>query len=102
MSPFISIIIPTYNRAHLIEHTILSLLRQSFQDYEILIMDDGSTDNTEDVIKPFLSDKFFYYKKENAERAAARNYGAEKAKGKIYYWKDHKSLTALNKNCLWV
>lgn len=76
-----SVVVPTYNRAHLITDTLISLTNQQFKNYEIIIVDDGSTDNTEVAVKPFLSENVFYYKKNNAERAAARNFGAAKAKG---------------------
>ena len=76
-----SIVIPTYNRAHLISRTIESILAQTFRDFEVIIVDDGSTDNTEEVIRKYLSDRVYYYKKKNEERAAARNFGALKAKG---------------------
>src|SRR5437763_11554370 len=78
---FFSIIIPTYNRASMIEKTIQSALNQSYSDYEIIIVDDGSTDNTEQVVLSIKDARIFYFKKENAERAAARNYGAHRAKG---------------------
>ncbi|MEZ5037036.1 MAG: glycosyltransferase family A protein [Chitinophagales bacterium] len=75
-----SIVVPTYNRAHLITSTIESLTKQDYTNFEI-ILDDGSTDNTAEVIVSFLSDaRISYYKKNNAERAAARNYGATKQK----------------------
>jgi glycosyltransferase involved in cell wall biosynthesis len=79
------VVVPTYNRAHLITDTLISLTNQEFKNYEIIIVDDGSTDNTAEVIKaPFLSDaRISYYKKNNAERAAARNFGAAKAKGEF-------------------
>lgn len=76
-----SLIIPTYNRASLIGETLKRALDQSFTDYEVIIVDDGSTDNTASVVAPFLSDKVHYYTKENAERAAARNFGLQYAKG---------------------
>jgi len=87
-SPFFSIVIPTYNRASFLPKTIESFLNQTFQDFEIIIVDDGSTDNTEEVVKKYLSDKVFYFKKENAERAAARNFGTKKARGKFINWFD--------------
>lgn len=81
-APLFSIIVPTYNRASLIGATLKTLLAQNTKLlYEIIIVDDGSTDNTEAVVAPYLSDQVHYYKNENAERAAARNYGAAKAKG---------------------
>lgn len=79
--PFFSIIIPTYNRAHLVGKTIESVLQQQYTNFEILIIDDGSRDNTEDVIKQFNDPCIQYYQKENAERGAARNYGRARAKG---------------------
>ena len=79
--PLISLIVPTYNRAHLLPATLRSLQSQEIQNFEIIIVDDGSTDDTEQVIRPFLNESTSYFKKENAERAAARNYGAIFAKG---------------------
>ncbi len=94
--PFFSIIIPTYNRANLISKTIESVLAQTFQDFEVIIVDDGSTDNTEEVIQPFLSENVFYYKKKNEERAVARNFGTQKAKGKYINWFDSDDIMASN------
>ncbi len=80
-SPLFSIVIPTYNRAHLICKTIESILQQEFLDFEILVVDDGSKDNTEEVVNTFTDRRIQYYKKQNAERGAARNYGSKHAKG---------------------
>ncbi len=76
-----SVVIPTYNRAGFILKTIQSVLAQTYQNFEIIIVDDGSTDNTEEVIKPFLSSKIKYFKIPNSERAAARNYGMKRTSG---------------------
>ncbi len=94
--PIISIVVPTYNRAHLIEKTILSLLSQTDNRYEVIIVDDGSTDDTEMVVEKYLSDKLSYYKKENAERAAARNFGTQKARGQYINWFDSDDLALEN------
>ena len=80
-SPIFSIVIPTYNRAHLIGKTIESVLKQEFADFEILIIDDGSKDNTEEAVSTFTDKRIQYLKKQNAERGAARNYGSSRAKG---------------------
>lgn len=77
---FFSIVIPTYNRAHLIQPSIQSLLNQTFQDFEIIVVDDGSTDNTEEVIGKLNSEKITYHKTKNFGVAHARNYGIQKAK----------------------
>ena len=83
-----SVVVPTYNRAYLISKTIDSILAQTYTNYEVFIVDDGSTDNTEEVVRPYLSDKVFYFRKENAERGAARNFGTLKAKGDYINWFD--------------
>ena len=87
-----SIIVPTYNRAHLISATIESILTQGYKNFEIIIIDDGSTDNTEEVIQRFLSDKVRYHKKQNAERAAARNTGTFLSQGDYINWFDSDDI----------
>lgn len=77
----ISITIPTYNRAHLIPKAIESIINQSVKDWELIIVDDGSTDNTEEVVKGYLSDeRIKYLKKKNTGAGHSRNVGAEHAK----------------------
>ena len=81
-NPFFSVIVPTYNRAHLISETIESVLAQTFKDFELIIVDDGSTDNTKEVIHKYLSDpRVKYIYQENKERAAARNNGIRNSTG---------------------
>lgn len=94
MNPKFSIIIPTYNRAKLIEKTINTILSQNLKDFEIIIVDDGSTDNTNEIIENAYKNepKVTYYKKENAERAAARNFGTQKAKGEYVLWFDSDDI----------
>jgi len=77
----ISIITPTYNRAYLLPRMIKSVLEQSFQDWELIIMDDGSTDATETVVKGFNDSRIKYYFTENSGAADKRNRGSEIAKG---------------------
>lgn len=92
METFFSIIIPTYNRAELIEKTIQSVLIQTFCDYEIIVVDDGSTDNTEEVVTSITSSKIIYHKKINAERGAARNTGIDLSKGKYITFLDSDDI----------
>ena len=58
----VSIITPTYNRAHLIGETIQSVLAQTYPNFEQIIIDDGSTDNTEEVVKSFNDERLKYFK----------------------------------------
>lgn len=72
----ISIIIPTYNRAYCILDSINSVLNQTYPYFELLIIDDGSTDNTEDIVRDIEDERVKYYKTpQNSGPAAARNYG---------------------------
>lgn len=82
--PFFSIIIPTYNRSSIICRNILSLTKQSFQNFEIIVIDDGSTDDTEERVKILQKSiaNLSYYYQSNAERSVARNNGVSRAKGK--------------------
>jgi glycosyltransferase involved in cell wall biosynthesis len=95
-SPFFSIIIPTYNRAGFILKTIQSVLAQQFEDFEVLIVDDGSTDNTTEVVKSVADKRVFYFKKENAERAAARNFGIKNSKGVFVSFLDSDDILLTN------
>ena len=80
---FFSVIIPLYNRAHLIAETIHSILSQTYRHFEIIVVDDGSTDNPRHIIeKHFVNESnIFYFRIVNSERGVARNYGLKQAKG---------------------
>jgi len=80
----ISVIMPTYNRADLIGRSIASVVTQRGTDIELIVVDDGSTDNTADVVRGLAEESsvpIHYYKKENGGCASARNMGIEKATG---------------------
>jgi glycosyltransferase involved in cell wall biosynthesis len=79
--PYFSVVIPTYNRASFIQAAIDSVLRQSYRDFEIIVVDDGSTDHTESVVRSVLDDRLRYLRKPNGERGAARNFGTREARG---------------------
>lgn len=87
-----SLIIPTYNRAHLIGRTIESCLNQTYPHFEIIVIDDGSTDNTEEIVKAFQSPKIKYYKISNSERGFARNFGVSKADGEYVSFHDSDDI----------
>lgn len=82
-APFFSIVIPTFNRADFIGLTLDSVLKQSSSNFEILVVDDGSTDATAAVVAPFVAgdSRLRYLPKENGERGVARNYGLARAIG---------------------
>lgn len=76
-----SIVMPTFNRGDLIQVAIDSVLRQSYQNWELLIIDDGSKDNTRTVVESNKDKRIKYFFQENQERSAARNNGVRRAKG---------------------
>lgn len=80
MNEKVSIIIPTYNRAHLIERSIRSILNQTYEEFELLIVDDGSTDNTKEVVERIKDSRIRYIPcGENGGAARARNIGIAEA-----------------------
>ncbi|MBC6607170.1 glycosyltransferase family 2 protein [Hymenobacter sp. BT188] len=95
-APFFSVVIPTYNRAGFIAETLRSVLAQEFQAFEIIIVDDGSTDNTAEVVAQFAGPQVRYLPKHNGERGAARNYGFKRAHGEyiIFLDSDDKLLSS--------
>lgn len=84
MAGLVSIIMPSYNTADYIVESIQSVLEQSYTDWELIVVDDCSTDNTDEVIKPYLTDgRIKYYKNEkNSGAAVSRNHALREAKGK--------------------
>jgi glycosyltransferase involved in cell wall biosynthesis len=87
-----SIVIPTYNREKIIVKTIQSVLSQTYTNFELIIVDDGSTDNTEKFVRNIKDKRIKFFKKENEERGAARNYGTNKAKGDYITFLDSDDL----------
>src|SRR5262245_52205489 len=87
--PTVSIVIPTYNRAALIARSIQSVLNQSYADFELLVIDDGSTDETEGVVARFFDLRINYVRlASNAGASAARNVGIRISKGKFIAFQD--------------
>lgn len=79
--PTVSVIIPTYNRAHLLGRPIQSVLDQTYQDFEIIVVDDASVDKTEEVVKSFADDRINYIQhQKNKGGSSARNTGIKAAK----------------------
>jgi glycosyltransferase involved in cell wall biosynthesis len=90
MNPFFSIIIPTYNRGKLLPKAIESVLNQDCNDWELIVVDDGSTDNTKNIIEKLCENdqRIKYVYQDNQERSAARNKGIENSKGKYVCFLD--------------
>ncbi len=87
--PKVSVVIPTYNRARLISRAIQSVLNQSYQNLEIIIVDDGSMDNTEDTVRSFKDVRIVYIRHEiNKGASAARNTGIKASRGEYIAFQD--------------
>lgn len=86
--PDISIVIPTYNHAKLLPKAVKSVLEQTHQNWELILIDDGSTDNTKDVVSQFKDPRITYVHQKNAGVAAAMNSGFEKATSELCAWLD--------------
>lgn len=96
--PLVSVVIPTYNSAQYLPETIESVLSQSWQDFEIIIVDDGSTDNTQEVVGAFNSNKIRYIRQENSGGPSRpRNVGIHHARGKYISLFDSDDLMSRNK-----
>jgi glycosyltransferase involved in cell wall biosynthesis len=96
-NPLVSIIIPTFNRAHLIAETLNSVLAQSYENWECIVVDDGSTDTTDQLMAQYLAkDSRFQYHQRPTDRLpggnAARNYGFEMCKGEFINFLDSDDL----------
>ncbi len=87
----VSVVIPTYNRAKLLVETLKTVIKQTFKDKEIIVVDDGSTDDTEHRIAPYLKD-IQYIKQSNKGVNAARNLALEIAKGEYIALLDSDDL----------
>ena len=97
--PHFSIIVPTYNRAYVLSKTVLSIQEQRFPDWELLVVDDGSTDDTRQLMEAFSSDaRIRYFYKENDGPSSARNTGLDYASGEIIVYVD--SDDTLTPECL--
>lgn len=84
----ISVVMPTYNRANLLDLSVLSVLNQTLSDFELLIVDDGSTDHTRDKVLSFHDKRIKYVYKTNSGVAAARNVGLNVAQGEYIAFLD--------------
>lgn len=87
-STFISIIMPTFNRSFIIKQAIDSVLAQTYSHWELIIIDDGSTDNTQEIIRTYRDARIRYIYQDHQGVSAARNQGLEKSQGEIIAYLD--------------
>jgi glycosyltransferase involved in cell wall biosynthesis len=91
-NPTVSVVIPSYNSARFVGEAIESVLAQSYEGFELIVVDDGSTDNTRDVVARYTDPRVRYVYQENQERSAARNRGIREARGKYVAFLDADDL----------
>lgn len=90
----VSIIMPAYNAGEFIAESIESVIKQTYIDWELIVIDDGSTDNTATIVQEYVSKekRIRYYYQENAKLAKARNSGIEKSNGDLIAFLDSDDL----------
>jgi len=88
----VSVIIPTYNGSGAVKETISSVLAQTWPDVEVIVVDDGSTDDTRAVVESLRDSRVSYFYKTNGGPASARNFGLSKAEGDYIAFLDHDDL----------
>lgn len=99
MSSLISIIIPCYNQSEFLDETLQSVLNQTYKNWECIIVNDGSSDNTEVIAKRWTEkdNRFIYLSKKNGGVSSSRNLGLENAKGDFIQFLDADDLLTENK-----
>ena len=96
--PAVSVIIPTYNRRAYLFETLASVWAQEFTDYEVIVVDDSSPDDTAEALRPLVeAGRVRYLRQPNAGQAAARNHGMAEASGEFLAFIDDDDLWPPNK-----
>lgn len=95
----VSLIIPCYNQAQFLDETLHSVLKQTYENWECILVDDGSTDETETIAKKWVNkdSRFFYYYKHNEGLSSTRNYGLTHANGSYVQFLDSDDCLEKNK-----
>jgi len=91
-SPLVSVVLPTYNYARFLPESVGSVLSQTYTHYEVIVVDDGSTDNTKDVLNPFMQKIRYIKLEQNKGLPVARNTGIQSARGKYVAFIDADDL----------
>lgn len=97
MKSLVSIIVPVYNAERTIDETINSVISQTYTQWELILINDGSTDNSEEKIKSFNDARIIYHKQKNQGVASARNLGLRSAKGDLIAFLDSDDLWSTKK-----
>ena len=98
-NPYFSIVVPTYNRGDFILSALESVEKQNYKNWECIVIDDGSKDNTKLIVQKWIMDKprFKYYYQKNQERSVARNNGIKKAIGRYITFLDSDDIFTENR-----
>ena len=92
MEPLVSVVIPSYNRASVLEASVRSVLNQSYRNLELIVVDDGSKDNTREVLEAIGDERVRYVYQDNAGACAARNHGVSEAKADYIAFHDSDDI----------
>jgi glycosyltransferase involved in cell wall biosynthesis len=90
--PKVSVIMPTYNRDWIIERAINSVLHQNFRDFELIIIDDGSTDDTDKIVSKIADKRIIYKKQDNKGQSSARNAAVKISRGSLISYLDSDNV----------
>ncbi len=91
-NPLVSVIIPTYNRAPVLKEAINSVLQQTYKNLEIIVIDDGSKDDTENIINDFNDKRIIYIRQDHKGAPSAKNEGIQNSKGKYIAFLDSDDI----------
>ena len=91
-NPLISVVIPIYNKSEFIEETIYSVVKQSYRNLEIIVVDDGSTDNSLDIVNSLNDSRLRVFSQPNSGVERARNYGFSNSGGSFITFHDADDL----------
>lgn len=101
--PLVTVLMPTYNRADYLPEAIDSVLAQTYSNFELFVVDDGSTDNTREVVEPYLQDaRVRYFYKSNGGQSSGRNFGFKHSNGEYICFLDSDNMWLPDKleNCI--
>lgn len=96
-NPTVTVILPTYNRSSFLKETIQSVLNQSHENLELIVVDDGSTDNSKEIVELIVDKRVKYFYKKNGGVSSARNFGIDLAEGDFISFVDSDDLLDSNK-----